>query len=320
MELEVISQQNPHYSIVDKDGWSSAGLIRGWFELTVRFESEKIDIDDIKINGESIRHCIYTGVFQTEKGERHFLPSLWEPGEWKIWLHPNVGHYFQTVFTQIDNGDYGKNLDELYLHTVDEPITINERYPQHIKSYFAKGYGPRWWNKKNVKDLPYKILEGDFESLDKEKILQELKSLPHKIEYQPGWNTITLKPRGKIGLPAVEYSDLNLPETEKMLRMAGYTSVINVNWISLDPYHSLQMHRDDIQNTQAMSASEADLFTGCVRFYWDIKNNPNFKFKMGEAGILPTNKPLLINPTRYAHCVINDSDTLRESIQAWGTL
>jgi len=320
MDLQIISKQNPKYHIIDKNGWTAPGLVRGWFLLTVEFESEKINIDDIMINGESIKHCIYTGVFQTDNGERHFAPSLWEPGKWTIWLHPNVGHYLQSMFTQINNGDYGKNLDELYLHTVDMPTIIDDKYPKHIKDYFAKGYGPRWWHRKNIKDLPYKVLHGDFDSLDREKILCETKQLPHKMEYRQGWNAISLKKRDDIGLPMVDYADLQMPETEKMLRLVGYKSVLNVNWIGLDPYHSLPMHRDDIQNIKQMDEQESNLFTGCVRFYWNIKKNDKFKFKMGEVGILPTDKPLLINPTRYAHCVVNDSNELRESIQAWGIL
>ena len=292
--------------------------VSNWFELIVNYPGYKIEIKDIKINGESILHTLYLGTFIQKKDSiRHYCPSLWEAGVFSIWLHPNLGHYFMSVFSQINNGDYGKNINDLYLHTVDRPLQINSKYPEHIRSYFANGYGPRWWSLTDRARLPYQIL--DIQNVDRNRLLKELKQLPHHMEYRPGWNAITWQRRGEIGLPATEFNDIShWPEIVNTLKSAGYTSMINANWLGLDAGNYLQMHRDDIQNVQQMAADEALHFQGCVRFYWSLVHTDGFYFKMGEAGLLPVDQPMLINPTRYAHCVINDSDVQRESMQAWG--
>lgn len=294
-------------------------LAKDWFEIKIDYPGYHLDIKDILINHESIKHCIYTGTFTQQKDNVvHYCPSLWEQGEFSIWIHPNLGHYFMSMFSQINNGDYGKNLHELYLCTVDRPVMVNSKYPEHIRSYFAKGYGPRWWSLKDKNNLPYMPLTG-FEDIDRARLLQELKQLPHVMEYQPGWNAITYQRRGQVGLPATEFELISQwPEIVKTLKTIGYSQMINANWIGLDPGYFLQIHRDDLHNTQNMPDHEAEYFLGCVRFYWSLVHTDGFLFKMGEAGLLPVDQPMLTNPTRYAHCVINDSDVQRESMQAWG--
>ena len=80
--------------------------------------------------------------------DTHYSTALWEPGVWQLWVHTNVGYYKASIMSQIRNGDYGKNLNENYSHTVDWNTRIDDKWPEDIKSFFAHGYGPRWWHKK----------------------------------------------------------------------------------------------------------------------------------------------------------------------------
>lgn len=292
--------------------------VNDWFELVVDYPGYHVDIQDVLINHESIKYCVYTGTFTQKKDNvTHYCPSLWEAGKFTLWLHPNLGHYFMSMFSQINNGDFGKDLSKLYLCTVDRPIIINSGHPEHVKSYFAKGYGPRWWDKKDIVNLPYKVLQ--INHVDKNQLLNELKQLPHKQKYKGGWNSITYKKRSEIRLPGVEFSKISQwPEIVKTLQAAGYTSMINVNWLGLDIAHSVRVHRDDMQNIHDMDHSEAQHFIGCVRFYWSLVHSEGFRFKMGEAGLLPIDQPLLLNATQHAHCVINDGVCERQAMQAWG--
>ena len=59
---------------------------------------------------------------------------------------------------------------------------------------------------------------------------------------------------------------------------------------------------------------------GCKKLYWAVKAHEGVYFKQGRSGILPLDKPLLLNTIEHAHSVIHEGDQVRTSILVYGEL
>ena len=147
-----------------------------WYCLNIPYENLTNEIDQIFINNVDMRHLIYTGYFENRFGEI-FQPStaVWEPGNFKIWIHTNVGLFMSTILNQIDEGDYGSNLFEKYMLTVDESVEINQSFPLETREFFAYSNGPNWW-KRDHKDIPYNSFSNsEWNNIDKQLLINEIK-------------------------------------------------------------------------------------------------------------------------------------------------
>ena len=68
------------------------GIAPGWYKLNIHHSGNGDDvIEDISINGESIRHLKYVGVFESEDGLTCPATTLWQEGVWSLWIHTNLG-------------------------------------------------------------------------------------------------------------------------------------------------------------------------------------------------------------------------------------
>jgi hypothetical protein len=53
------------------------------------------------------------------------------------------------------------------------------------------------------------------------------------------------------------------------------------------------------------------MIAGCKKFYWNLTDTTDIYFKLGEAGLIPIEYPLMINTAMHVHSLINDSDITR---------
>ena len=299
-----VSQKNNEDFLCDKN----------WYLLSIDNHDPNI-INDILINGSSIKHTIYAGTF-TLPGDnsKHYSNTLWDKGTWQIWIHTDIGLHLYYYFKQIENGDFGTNLDEKYLHTVDWSVGIDTNYPDPIKQFFKHAHGPRWWNKKY--ETPYQVLDEQIISNINTKLLyDEIHTLNGIKKSNNGWNAKTLKE--KITWPGVSVEDLEYPEFKRIAQSLGYKTILNINWLTLEPNAYIDIHADGNYKDYPAGVFEK-YFKGCNIFYYALVNPAGFLFKLGEAGLLPTDKPLLIDASSLPHCVVNQSPVLRETIRIHG--
>jgi len=291
-------------------------LVEGWYEMIIPYNGKQNEIYGININDTDIEHLMYTGFTENESGER-FSPgcAVWEPGAWKLWFHTNQGFWKHTVFSQIANGDYGLDLFEKYMFTVDKSTEIENDYlySADVVEFFKYPFGPRWWDKNDI-TCPYKVL-GDpaFDDLDQNLLLQESKDIADvKQENANGWWAWSLKDASDFPVvPIDEFSG----EFRKLLDLIGYKSVIDFSMLTLESQCSIPIHVDDHVNRDAWPA-----IAGCKKFYWTLENKKGNMFKLGEAGIVPTDKPLLINSAMHTHSLINNTDNNRAVLIIYGEL
>ena len=289
-------------------------MVPGWYLLSLEYTGQKINIKDVKINDCSLKETLYISTFTTyDHMDTHYSTALWEPGVWQLWVHTNVGYYKASIMSQIRNGDYGKNLNETYSHTVDWNTRIDDKWPEDIKSFFAHGYGPRWWHKK-YNDMPYKILEPI--KYDKEKLYKEIERMPKGIEKSNGWQEKTFK--DSPTWPPFDLGETGFHELDSIAKAVGFTKVLNVAWLTMAPRSSIHLHIDDEYIDKVTDAAQEKFYHDCTIFYMTLVDPKGFIFKIEQAGLIPTDKPLMLNASKYPHSLINDSDITRETIRIHG--
>ena len=293
----------------------------GWYELVIPYVDKKVEISDISINGNSIKELIYTG-FYTDGNDTVHQPAsaVWDQnGYFSIWIHTQLGMLWQSICDQIRSGDFGTNLFEKYLFTVDKNISIKEDcFDNSLQSYFANGYGPRWWLK-NDRFTPYKIIDNDnILKTDTSKLLLELKKcLPYTqkdLSGVKGWHRYGLK-NGPADLPFVEIADVPSNFVQEFIRKLGYKRIIDIAIQTLTPNTAVPIHRDDHYRRKGYQYT-----SGAKKFYWNLGSTKDIYFKLGESGLLPLEKPMFINTVEHVHAVVNQSEEERTVIHMYGEL
>jgi len=297
------------YNIVlDKE----QNLPAGWYELNVFYVDKKILIDDILINDTSLREFRYTGYTVDGDGTKHSPGCVvWDDGGcFKLWIHTEVGVMFSRLCEAIHNGDFGKNLFEKYVFTVDRPLNIDKSWGEPWVSYFANGSGPRWWLNNDIL-TPWKI--ANVPKVDKDLLIGELsRVLPFTEEMYEGWTSQSLK-EGKSDLPFIPWEDIDSKLVVDFFRAVGFKRIINIGLQRLAPRHTVRLHRDDHVNRQMYHYTK-----GCKKFYWNLSDTENVYFKLGKSGFLPLQHPLWINTISHSHALVNARDSERIVVLAYG--
>ena len=287
----------------------------GWYEICVEYSGQKTEIQDILINDTSIEHIIYTGYYTDGNGTIHQpCTAVWdEGGVFSIWIHTEIGLLYQTIVDQIRNGDYGTNLFEKYMLTVDRPLKINNHWDQKLTSFFQHANGPCWWYLNNDY-TPWKKLA--LPTFDTVQLINDLNEwLPHYEERNNGaWCIRQLKP-GASDLPFVDWKDIPDNNIKKLVTSIGYKRLIDISVQTLKPGASIEIHRDDHYRRKAYPYMK-----GCKKFYWACQDAEGVYFKLGKSGLLPLDHPLLINALEHTHAVIHQGSKTRTSILAYGEL
>lgn len=282
-----------------------------WYCLNIPYENLTNEIKKIVINGVDIQHLIYTGYFENTNGEI-FQPAtaLWEPGNFKLWIHPNVGFFMSTILNQIDGGDYGSNLFEKYMLTVDKSITIDRSFPLDTKEFFAHSSGPKWWRRDHA-DFPYKTFSNPIlKNIDKQLLINEIKQTAETYfcrENVPEWSAYEIKDNENL----FSVETIQSPELKKLLKIIGYESIGQIHLNGLDPFSQIPLHKDN------------DIFgygDGFYKFYWNLSDSKDIYFKFSGLGCLPIDEPLTCQTNKYAHAVVNNSNEERFSLLVYGVL
>jgi len=287
----------------------------GWYELCVEYVDTKIEISDIKINDDSIKHMIYTGYYTDGNNIVHQpATAVWDNGGvFTIWIHTEIGIMYQRVYEAIRNGDFGQNLFEKYSLTVDRPLVTKDQWPERIRSFYKSAHGPQWWYTAGD-NVPWKYC--DLPNYDIDELLNEIEPmLTHYEERQNGGYCIKQIKVEFSDLPFIELDDIASPLVRDFISSIGYTRLIDIAVQTLHPGTYIDIHRDDHYKRAAYPYMK-----GCKKLYWACKAHEGVYFKQGRGGILPLDKPLLLNTIDHPHAVIHEGDQIRTSILVYGEL
>jgi len=289
-----------------------------WHLLKIAYPGEELEIQDIKIDGVSIENILYTGYIVDAQGIVHQPATrLWSPETYYcIWIHPNFGIWHNRMFTEIAQGDFGSNLHKKYLFTVDRPLMIDGNYPTNVQGFFAKGDGPHYW-KLNDETTPYQLLNFDVSH----KTLQAINQLSQEFEqkhFSDEWTYKTFPIKTALATPQ-SLDIVKNPVVKKLLEDCGYKKILNFSILDLEPKSYIKVHLDDFTQSDVYQHIK-----GATKLYLSYNLNDEFDtnglyFKLGDAGLLPLDKPLLVNTHKYVHTLINNSEYKRRAFIAYGT-
>jgi len=291
-------------------------LEQGWYNFILEYTGEKIEIFDIEINGETLRHHILTGFFTEQSTGKRFQPAcaVWTEGFFSIWIHTELGFMVQRIEESIRNGHYQNDKFETYLHTVDKSIELDPDWPERVKTYFRAGNGPGWWRKGTLRE-PYEVaLPEQLVNIDRQKILNDIEldckmvlenDIIGKGNTKKRIHRKVIRRNGEF--PFIELNELKNKELVKLCENIGYTRMLNVNVQFQPPHSSFRPHIDDHYDRDCF-----DYIKGPVVFLLNLAEiGDAHQFKLGPAGLIPINDGVFFNQQYFSHCSYNDSNRVR---------
>ena len=156
MQVQIFTKVDASFECIGLNGntISQSGIInmpQSWHKCYINLHRN--DITDIKIGGESIKHCLNSGN-NTIDG-------------YEIWLHGDPAQYFSRISECIAQDDLltFKSLKDKYLITESWNIQVEGDFiPNSVKQFFATGEGPHWYHKDDFHNLPYIQHDGDVDT------------------------------------------------------------------------------------------------------------------------------------------------------------
>ena len=289
----------------------------GWYEINFPYTGERTEITDIAINDESVRHLLYTGYYVDGNGTYHQPASaMWDTsGVFKIWIHTKLGVMFDRFMEEIPNGKFGSKLFDEFMLTVDRPIELKKQWPESIMTFFGHGDGPHWWSKKNRSLLPYEVI--DDPQVDKNAVIKETQNIcRYTKKIFNGKVTInSVRESCRPELPFYELDSQACPNLKKLIDTIGFTNILTIDTQILEPNSFLRMHKDDIYEKDVLP-----YIRNCKKFYWTLSDPSECYFKISRSGLLPLDKPALINTVKYVHSVVSQRSDFRIILSIYGEL
>ena len=302
--IEVITKENVEdISFIDLDKkltkvGKKFALDNKWIKLRLR--TSRTNIQDIKINNESILHILNSGQQINEYYE--------------IWLHGDLSALMERVFMCIAQDDLLRwtKLNRKYLKT-ESYNDIAPYWAKHsVRNFFNRGAGPYWWSYANKKSVPFKNLDS-FE-FDKNRLLESLdEDLTYKdLKFYGNANCKSLKP--KPTLPLVDVKSLKNKILADFMTKVGFTKVLQIQYVEMDPRSFLNLHKDDFTYLDGLPYME-----GASQLYCVLKGDTDkIQFKFARAGLVDVSKPVFINNCEFVHSLVYDGKSTRGVLLAYG--
>lgn len=253
-----------------------------WYKIVI--PCKRTDIIDIKVDDESIKHCLNSGR-NSEKG-------------YEIWLHGDLAEYFTRISDNIAQDDLlrFKNLDSKYLLTESWNEKIEGDFiPQHVKNFFAKGEGPNWYHKTNFHGLPFICYNGT--DVDKNLDLDEdLKFVDQKFYGQGKCKSLQALPVR----PTKDVDTLKNKKLKEALKQFGFSKILQIQYVELDANSVIPVHRDDF-----MYENGKDIIDGPTQLYFVLSgNSKDIHFKFKNVGLIDVSGPVFINNHKFVHSLV----------------
>jgi len=266
-----------------------------WHKIIIPLQ--RTDVTDIEIGGESIKHCLNSGV-NTDNG-------------YEIWLHGNPAEYFSRISKCIAQEDLlrFKNLKNKYLITESWNETVEGDFiPTSVKQFFATGEGPYWYPKDDFHNLPYIEYDGDVDTdieLD-----EDLQFIDTKF-YGQG-QCKSLKPQPV--LPTIRLDQIKNQKLRNTMQQFGFTDILQMQYVELQPNSVLPIHRDDFTYEDGKSIIDGPTQLYCVL----SGDSKGIKFKFKNVGLIDVSKPIFINNCRFVHSLVYTGNIPRGVLLAYG--
>ena len=300
MQVQIFTKVDASFECIGLDGntISQSGIInmpQSWHKCHINLHRR--DITDIKIGGESIKHCLNSGN-NTIDG-------------YEIWLHGDPAQYFSRIAECIAQDDLltFKSLKDKYLITESWNIQVEGDFiPNSVKQFFATGEGPNWYHKDDFHNLPYIQHDGDVDTdvdLDEDLQFKDTKF------YGQG-QCKSLKPHPV--LPTIKLEQIKNKKLRDAMGSFGFKEILQMQYVELQPNSVLPIHMDDFTYEDGKS-----IIDGPTQLYCVLSGDPkDIKFKFKNVGLIDVSKPIFINNRRFVHSLVYTGTIPRGVLLAYG--
>ena len=269
--------------------------ILGWNKFFI--PCDRRNINDILIDGESIKHGLNSGL------------NL--PGSFEIWLHSDLSKFY-TRISMIAQDDLVrfKNLNKKYLITESWNEKVSGEFiPKHIKNFFASGDGPNWYAISDFHNLPYIRLDTKMEKKQLD-LTTDLVYNDKKFYGQGKCRSLQAEPE----LPTVSTRDLKNQNLRVLMEEFGFTDMLQIQYVELQPNSVLPIHRDDFTYVNGKH-----LIDGPTQLYYVLSGSvKDIKFKFKNVGLIDVDTPIFINNHRFVHSLVYTGEQPRGVLLAYG--
>lgn len=310
VKLDIINDSNLQFIakinntseyFIEKNNTQIVSPVDDWFLLQLRCESNNpFTLNDIFINGESIRHMIYTGWFTTDSDEL-LPPPITEfrqiDGFWNIVLHSDCSVVQENYYNQVNENNNWQNFLQRYAIYVDFGTELNNKhYPPSILKFYQTPQGINWHEKNKLSQLPHfplNCITPDAEFFNKIKEL-ELPLHNSSIEISDKITVSNNKIHGNWYRRKWLDGESIPTFIHDWLQQIGITQYKTVNVLRLGPKGYIRMHRD---------------YHDGPHIHYTFGSG-NGLLKLSRSGIM--SKGLnYIGSSNFAHAAVNDSDSDR---------
>lgn len=283
---------------LDKDtvDYEQFDLQDRWYKVTI--PGTRYSITDVLIHNESIKHCINSGTM-TEHG-------------YELWIHGDLSKYFSRIAECIAQDDLlrFKDLSKKYLlcESWNEYIE-GDFIPKSVRDFFANGEGPHWYHRSDKNSLPYETFDG-VEVATEIGLDDDLLYKDSKFYGQGNCKSLKSNPV----LPTIKVDELKNDTLKNAMRAFGYTELLQVQHVEIEPNSVLPVHRDDFTYEDGRS-----IIDGPTQLYFVLTGSKDdIKFKFKNVGLIDVSKPIFINNHRFVHSLVYTGSKKRGVLLAYG--
>ena len=280
----------------NKYDYESFVMEEQWYKIVI--PGTRYSVIDISVDGESIKHYLNSG-------------SMSDDG-YKIWIHGNLAKFFSRVSECIAQDDLinFKMLGQKYMicESWNEPLQ-QDFVPQSVSNFFANGEGPFWYHKDDWFKLPFVEHKGDYVSTDIDLTLDLLYE-DSKFYGQGKCKSLKSQPV----LPTIGVDDLKSASLREAMKKFGFTDILQIQYVELEPNAVLPVHRDDWTYENGKQ-----LVQGPSQLYFVLSGEKDdVKFKFKNVGLLDVDKPIFINNQAFIHSLVYTGKSNRGVLLAYG--
>ena len=264
----------------------------------VLIPTSRRNIKSITIGNVDIKHLLNSG-------------SEWQ-GKYSIWLHGDLDVLLERVQSCIDRDDLIKwsNLSKKYLLTESFNEQTPDYLPAHLRNFYARGQGPYWWNRTDT-NLPFRESNVSYDPQRLYESIHEDLTYQDKKFYNKA-KCISLQQSPNLPLtPVVALKNNYL---KSFLSSAGYVSVLQVQYVEMEPNSYIDLHRDDFARNSGLI-----YIKGASQLYCVLRGDPKkFKMRFSKAGSVDLTKPIHINNNSFVHSLYYNGDDVRGALLVYG--
>lgn len=271
-------------------------ILDNWFKI--RIPTQRQNISDITIEGESIKHVLNSGT-QTDS-------------HYEIWLHGDISKLLERVFKCIDQNDLLRwtKLNREYLITESFNKDAPAWLPISVRKFFKNGQGPYWWNYQDTQNLPY--VKSNIQ-IDRAKLLQSLDDLTFEDKKFYG-NAVCKSLQQHPDLPLTPVTQLKNNYLKSFLQSIGYKSILQIQHVEMPAKSYIAPHRDDFAKHSGLM-----YIKGAKQLYCVLQGDETkFNLRFSQVGDIDVTNPIYINNNAFVHSLYYDGDDVRSTLLIYG--